>query len=184
MVEKTDERPTVTADEKKRVVIRNYIVPIYPVDLLQPGGNIDKDGNVEPTGHKQVSIRYDQTLFKVTDKAGGLLEEILVDEGMVDLLKAVWRHGIPTAHSCQGEKDEEAWIRFVTFEDAGYFRDLFSHFPDMKWDLKGNHELSFPQEDIPKITEELNRQAIGGRNDVTKFFDHCSSLIPITVKKP
>jgi len=40
---------------KKRVVIRNYIVPLYPADLLQPGGNIDKDGNVEPTGHKQVS---------------------------------------------------------------------------------------------------------------------------------
>lgn len=62
--------PTMAEDAKKRVVIRNYIVPLYQADLLQPGGIVDKDGNVEPTGHKQVSIRYDQTLFEVKDKAG------------------------------------------------------------------------------------------------------------------
>jgi len=170
--------PTMAKDAKKRVVIRNYIVPLYQADLLHPGGIVDKDGNVEPTGHKQVSIRYDQTLFEVKDKAGELLEEISVDEGMVDLLKAVWRHGIPTAYSCQGRYDETAWIRFVSFEDACYFLDLVSH-PDMKWDLNKIRELSFLQEDIVKITEKLNSQAIGGRNDVTKFFDRCSSLISI-----
>jgi hypothetical protein len=166
-------------DAKNRVVIRNFIVPLYQANQLQPGGIIDKNGNVEPTGHKQVSIRYDQTLFEVKGKDGELLEEISVDEGMVDLLKAVWKHGIPTAYSCQGRDGETAWIRFTTFEDAGYFLDLVLHISGMKWDLNGERELSFPQENIAKIIEELNKQSIGGRNDVTKFFDRCSSLISI-----
>lgn len=176
--------PTMIEDVKRRVVIRNFIVPSYQADKLEPGGIVNKDGNIEPTGHRQVRIRYDQTLFEVRDNAGGLLEEISVDERMVDLLKALWRHGIPTAYSCQGRDCEMAWIRFVSFEDAGYFLDMVLPFPgmSMKWDLNDRCELSFPQEIAAKITEKLNKKQIGGRNDVTKFFDRCSSLI--SIKKP
>lgn len=65
-------------------------------------GIVNGDDSVDQTGHKQVPIQYDKTLFQVEDESGSLLEEITVDESMVDLLKAVWRHGIPTNHLCQG----------------------------------------------------------------------------------
>ncbi len=128
-------------------------------------GNINEDGSVEQTGHNQVSIPYDKALFKVVDEASGtFLEEITVDEGMVDLLKAVWRHGIPTNRSCQGGNGEKAWTSFESFEDTGHFLDLVPHSQSKKWELnpnkdKHNFEVSFPQEDIAKVTEELNKAA-------------------------
>lgn len=117
---------TMAEDAKKRVVIRNYIVPLLSNRSPQSSGIVDKDGNVELTGHKQVSIRYDQTV-EVKDKASGLLEEISVDGR---------RHGgstpgqsgdteyQPLTHAKDGMMKLLEYRHFVSFEDAGYFLDL------------------------------------------------------------
>ena len=159
--------------QERRFVIRSFTVNTYKANQMLLHGNINEDGIVEQTGHNQVSISYDKTLFKVVDESGRLLEEIIVDEGMVDLIKAVWRHGIPTNRSCQGGNSEIAWISFESFEGVGRFLDLVLHLSGEKWKLnfeknKRNFEVSFPHEDIAKITEELNKQAVT-QTDVTKF---------------
>ena len=151
--------------QKTRIVIRSYIVNTYKADQMLLHGNINEDGSVEQTGHNQVSIPYDKTLFQVEDESGRLLEEIIVDEGMVNLLKAVWRHGIPTIRSCQGGNGEMAWISFESFEGTGRFLDLVLHLIREKWNLNSNKnkkifDVSFPREDIAKITEELNKQPV------------------------
>lgn len=151
--------------QNKRMVVRSFIVNTYKADQMNRHGIVNEDGSIDQTGHKQVPIKYDKTLFQVEDESGRLIEEITVDEGIVDLLKAVWRHGIPTNHSCQGRKGETAWIRFESFEDAGRFLDLVFPLSGGKWNLNRinknnkNCEVSFPQENIAKIAEELNKQA-------------------------
>jgi len=139
---------------------RSFIINTYKADQMHLHGIVNEDGSIEQTGHKQVQIQYDKTLFQVEDKSSGLLEEISVDEGMVDLLRAVWRHGIPTTYSCQGREGETAWIRFESLEDAARFYDLVSHLLGEKWILNKKYELSFPQENITRIAEELNTKAI------------------------
>jgi len=142
------------------------LVPTYEAELILRHGNVNEDGGVEPTGHKQVSIPYDKTLFRVMDKSGiTLLDKITVDEGMVDLLKALWRHGIVTKHSCQGVEGEEAWIRFEFHKDVVRFNDLVGHLSRIsggkKWTFYENSlEISFPPEHIAMMTEELNSKPI------------------------
>jgi hypothetical protein len=148
---------------KKRFVTRWYLINTYKASQMLKPGIINEDGSVEQTGHKQVPIQYDKKLFQVEDESGKLLEEIIVDEGLVDLLKAVWRHGIPTNRSCQGKNGETAWISFESFESMGRFLDLTLHLSGEKWELNSNKDkmyfgVSFPQEDIAKITEELNKK--------------------------
>jgi hypothetical protein len=145
---------------KQRIVARTYEVNTYKADQKHLHGIVNEDGSIEETGHKHVPIRYDKNLFLVVNESDKLLEEIEVDESMVDLLKAVWRHGIPTTYSCQGRKDETAWIRFESFEDAAHFCDLASDLPNEKWTLNKKREFSFPQEDIAKVTEELDKKAV------------------------
>jgi len=141
------------------------LVPTYRAEQMLRCGNVNEDGSVEPTGHKQVSIPYDKTLFRVLDESNTLWEEITVDEGMVDLLQAIWRHGIPTNHSCQGGKDEEAWIRFAWHKDVVRFNGLVGHLSGSagrkKWNFhKESLTLSFPPEHIAIMTEELNSKPI------------------------
>lgn len=149
---------------KFRMVARSYPINTYKADQMLRSGIINADDSVDRTGHKQVPITYNKALFQVADESGKVLEEIAVDEGMVDLLGAVWRHGIPTTHSCQGRKGETAWIRFESFEDAGRFLDLVSNLLEMNLSINrsinNSCEVSFPREDISKITEELNRQIV------------------------
>lgn len=164
-------------DVKRRIVMRSFIVNTYKADQMLRHGIVNEDGSVDQTGHKQVPIKYDKNLFQVEDESGRLLEEIIVDEGMVDLLKAVWRHGIPTNHSCQGREGEPAWIRFESFEYAGHFHDLVPHTQGEKWRLSQKCEVSFPQESIAKITEELNKQAVT-QTQVTQLLNN----IHITTK--
>jgi hypothetical protein len=141
------------------------LVPTYEaVQMLKPG-IVNEDKSIRRTGHKQVSIQYDQTLFRVLGRSGKLLKKVAVDEGMANLLVAIWKHGIPTTRSCQGGNGETAWIRFVSLVDVACFEKLVS--PPLSietWKLakeiidgKEAIELSFPPEDIGKITEELNK---------------------------
>jgi len=155
--------------QKRRAVTRWHEVHTYKADQMVQPGIVNEHGSIEETGHKQVPIQYDKNLFQVEDESGKLLEEITVDEGIVDLLKAVWRHEIPTTYSCQGRKGETAWIRFESFEDAGHFLDLISHLPVEKLNLNGKCEVSFPQEDIAKIAPELNKKP------ATQFTLTCST---------
>lgn len=149
---------------KFRMVATSFEIHTYNADQMLRSGIINADESVDLTGHKHVSIPYDKTLFQVADESGKVLEEITVDEGIVDLLKAVWRHGIPTTHSCQGREGETAWVRFESFEGAGRFLDLISHLPDMNLSLNrsinNSCEISFSREAIKKITEELNKAVV------------------------
>ena len=158
---------------KIRMVMRSFIVNTYKVDQMLLHGNVNEGGSIEQTGHKQVPIKYDKNLFEVVDESGRLLEEIIVDEGMVDLLRAIWRHEIPTNRSCQGGNGEMTWISFESFEGTGRFLDLVLHLIGEEWCLNSNKnkkifEVSFPQDDIAKITEELNRQPVA-QADVKEF---------------
>jgi hypothetical protein len=126
-------------------------------DQIFKPGVVNEDGSLRRTGHRQVSIRYDQTLFRFVGRSGKLLRRVVVDEGMVDLLEAIWKHGIPTIKSCQGGNGETVWIRFMSLKDADRFRKLVSHLPQDGWILNKQFELSFPPEDITKIVEELNK---------------------------
>ncbi|MDD4690589.1 MAG: hypothetical protein PHE51_12715 [Eubacteriales bacterium] len=141
------------------------LIPAYRANQMLRHGNVNEDCSEEPTGHIQISIPYDNTLFRVLDESDALLAEITVDEGMVDLLKAIWRHGISTNHSCQGIEGEEAWIRFVWYRDVDRFNRLVGHLSrhsgENKWTFhKSGLEISFPPKDIARITEELNNQAV------------------------
>ncbi|GAB6265036.1 MAG: hypothetical protein STSR0001_04800 [Methanothrix sp.] len=141
------------------------LIPTYRANQMLRRGNVNEDGSEEPTGHNQVSVPYDNSLFRVLDESDTLLDEITVDEGMVDLLKAIWRHGISTNHSCQGIEGEEAWIRFVRDKDVDRFNKLVGHLSrnsgEKKWTFcRSALEISFPPEDIAKITEELNKHAV------------------------
>jgi hypothetical protein len=46
-----------------------------------------------------------------------------VDEGIRDLLEALWSRGMVTEFSCQGERDELAHICFACAEDAWRFME-------------------------------------------------------------
>ena len=142
------------------------LVPICKAEQMILHGNQNEDGSMEPIGHNQVSIPYDKTLFRVVDESDKLLDEITVDGGMVELLKAIWRHNIPTFHSCQGVEGDKAWIRFMWREDVPRFLDLVPRSGNIDtWKLVFNEaekhfEVSFPPEDIARITEELNSKTI------------------------
>ncbi len=140
------------------------LVPIYEAEKILLHGNINQDGIIEQTGHTQVSIPYDKTLFKVVN-GESVLEEITVDEGMVDLLKAIWRHGILTKYSCQGGNGEKAWIRFQWDRDVVHFNNLIGHISrvsgEKEWIFfKESLEISFPPEHIVMMIEELNSKPI------------------------
>jgi hypothetical protein len=143
------------------------LVPTSSAEQMLLHGNENEDGSIEPTGHNQVSIPYDKTLFRVVDESHKLLDEITVDEGMVELLKAIWRHRLPTVHSCQGTEGDTAWIRFMWHEDVSRFLDLVPQSRNAEhWKLsfikaEKNYQVSFPPEDIARITEELNSKPIG-----------------------
>jgi hypothetical protein len=155
-----------------RSVMRSFVINTYRSDQMLQHGNVNEDRSIEQTGHRYVPIRYNQTLFRVADQSGRLLEEITVDEGMADLLRAVWRHGIPTTGSCQGVNNEWAWIWFESFEDSALFYDLVSSLlGNDEWRIQKEdkrYEFSFPQEKIVRITEELNNKT------VTQFTIACS----------
>lgn len=68
---------------KIRMVIRSFTVNTYKADQMLQPVILNEDCSIEQTGHNQVSIPYDKTLFQVVDGSGRLLEEIIVDEGMV-----------------------------------------------------------------------------------------------------
>ena len=142
------------------------LVPTSRAEQMLLHGNENEDGSIEPTGHNQVSIPYDKTLFRVVDESHKLLAEITVDEGMVDLLKAIWRHRIPTFHSCQGAEGDKAWVRFTWHEDVSRFIELVPQSCNAEhWKLgfikdEKNYQISFPPEDIAKTTEELNNKAV------------------------
>jgi len=145
-----------------RIVIRSFKINTYKADQMLLHGNENEDHSIEQTGHKQVPISYDKRLFRVADESGKLLEEILVDEGMADLLKAIWIHGIPTNRSCQGVNGETAWISFESYEGMGHFLDLVSSLSGEMWSMDCKKSISyfgisFPQEDIKKIIEELKK---------------------------
>lgn len=142
------------------------LVPTLKAHQILRRGNVNEDNSIEQTGHNQVSIPYDNTLFRVVNESNELLDEITVDDGMVELLKAIWRHNIPTFHSCQGVESDKAWIRFMWREDVPRFLDLVPRSRNTDtWKLgfneAGKHfEVSFPPEDIARITEELNSKPI------------------------
>lgn len=147
-----------------RIVVRSFKIKTYKADQMLLRGNVNEDCSIEQTEHMQVSVPYDKKLFRVMDDSGKLLDKIIVDEGMVDLLKAIWRHGIPTNRSCQGANGETAWISFESYEGMGHFLDLVLHISGEKWSMDCKKStnyfgISFPQEDIEKITEELNKTA-------------------------
>ena len=138
----------------------------YRADQMCRPGVVNEDLSIKQTRHKQVSIQYDQTLFRVEGRSGKLLKRVVVDEGMADLLTAIWTLGIPTTRSCQGVNGEMAWIRFEFSTDLNRFLNLVS--PPLsinEWKLGrekiGNMEaidLWFPPEDIEKIVEELKKK--------------------------
>jgi hypothetical protein len=138
----------------------------HRADQMCKPGVVNEDLSIKRTGHKQVSIQYDQTLFRVEGRSGKLLKRVVVDEGMADLLTAIWKLGIPTTRSCQGANGEMAWIRFEFPKDLNRFLKLVSpplSINDWKLGRKkiGKMEaidLSFPPEDIEKIVEELKKR--------------------------
>ena len=142
------------------------LVPICKAEQMILHGNQNEDGSMEPIGHNQVSIPYDKTLFRVVDESDKLLDEITVDDGMIELLRAIWRHKIPTFHSCQGTEGDKAWIRFMWRKDVPRFLDLVPQSSNnAHWGLgfiedEKNYQISFPPEDIARITEELNSKPI------------------------
>lgn len=140
-------------------------VPTYRADQILRRGNVNKNGSIGQTGHCQVSIPYDKTLFRVVNESDELLDEITVDEGMVNLLKAVWRHRIPTIKSCQGGNGEMTFIGFSHMKDVVYFNHLIGHISrisgNKEWIFSEESlELSFPPEHITMMIEELNSKPI------------------------
>ncbi len=69
--------------------------------------------------HKQVKVQ-------MPSRWGG--DVIKVDEGMVELLSAIWRHDILTLLSCQENRPGVAWIMFATPQDAASFMNIVLHF--------------------------------------------------------
>jgi hypothetical protein len=71
---------------------------------------------------------------------------IMVDKGLVELLRLIWDKGICTIHSCQGgeivdyevEKDENnhkfAYIMFLDPESVKIFLDLIAEYPEINND--------------------------------------------------
>jgi len=78
------------------------MVNTHYADQMCQTGITQKDDSIKPTGHIQVEVRLDQRLFRVRDRSGKNQTKITVDEGMADLLMAIWKHRIPTTKSCQG----------------------------------------------------------------------------------
>ena len=60
--------------------------------------------------HKQTAI-YDPSSNQAID----------VDEGIANLLKAIWNYGIKTCNSCQENKPGTIWIEFISTEDVEAF---------------------------------------------------------------
>ena len=140
-------------------------IPIHRADQILRSGNENEDGSIEQTGHNQVSIPYNNTLFKVVNESGELLDEITIDEGMVDLLKAIWRHEILTTKSCEGGNGETAFICFQWHRDVDRFNSLIGHISRIsgkkEWIfVEKSLEISFPPEHIAMMTKELDSKPI------------------------
>jgi hypothetical protein len=58
--------------------------------------------------------------------------EILIDEGIVPLMQAIWRHDILTTNSCQENRPGVAWVQFWSPPDAASFLNLVCEFPKGK----------------------------------------------------
>jgi hypothetical protein len=103
-----------------------------------------------------VSIRYDQTLFRVLDRSGRLLQKVTVDEGMTDLLVAVWKHG-PPDHA--GEEMAKR-LGYVSSRPEMQFISVnwFRIFQVRSGVSAKNPTISHSrQKNIEKIVEELNK---------------------------
>jgi hypothetical protein len=140
------------------------LIPTYKAHQVLQQGNINEDGSIEPTEHKQVPIPYDKMLFRVVDESNRLLEKIEVDEGVADLLGAIWKHRISTTKSCQGGNGEMAWIGFYSEDDLVRFNNLIGHISrssgKKEWILNDKFEIFFPPEHIAMMIEELNNKPI------------------------
>ena len=47
-----------------------------------------------------------------------------VDDGIVPLILAIWRHGIPTSMSCESDDDDRVWVMFPDARAAEHFLSL------------------------------------------------------------
>lgn len=75
-----------------------------------------------PYDHKQVSVRYTAPMLK-----GRMVK---VDEGLAELLQAIWSHGIDTVLSCQENQPGIAWIMFPAPVEARHFLNRVAQYPE------------------------------------------------------
>ena len=106
-------------------------------------------------GHRQVNLKV------------GRLEE-KVDEGIAVVLQALWRQGVRTEFSCQGDADELAYIDFPTSADLDQFRTMATRIVDSHWifsewnrdwDEQRFFRVKFPHGHLPELERRLARQA-------------------------
>jgi hypothetical protein len=54
--------------------------------------------------------------------------DVLVDEGLADLLQLMWNLGFNTWNSCQENRPGIAWIEFISTGDCTNFLNLIDHY--------------------------------------------------------
>lgn len=55
-----------------------------------------------------------------------------IDEEIVPLVRELWRAGIETVNSCQGNRPGIIWIQFATTDDAANFLDIVAEYEEGK----------------------------------------------------
>ena len=90
-------------------------------------------------------MRVDTAHRQVTASNG-----VDVDEGIRDLLEALWSRGMVTEFSCQGDRDEPAHICFASAEDAWRFMEAPGDFLITQGETRA--WVDFPAHQIAELT--------------------------------
>jgi hypothetical protein len=91
-----------------------------------------------------------------------------IDEGIVELIQACWRHHLGTTMSCEGNLHPDykgfarnAWITFCSFDDARRFIELATGTtePPRTWTVQerpsGETGVAFPPASISKLAKKM-----------------------------
>jgi hypothetical protein len=96
-------------------------------------------------------VRVDTAHRQVTASNG-----VDVDEGIRDLLEALWSRGMVTEFSCQGERDELAHICFTNTADAWRFMEAPGDFLITQGQTRA--WVDFPAHQITELTNYWAQQ--------------------------
>jgi hypothetical protein len=103
------------------------------------------------TGHKQVPVAWRG-------------RRALVDEGIAPLIEALWQADLETVNSCEENRPGNAWVQFLTAEDAATFLNIVAEYEEgvdvlynrmhPRWRPLDGSELSAPDWEYDALPED------------------------------